>query len=75
MSSSVSLNLLGPLIARLFAFVAIIFTKVLFLMPPCESAEQSQTSRSYLGILRRLIATSHGPQHLQNKDSSRVRGE
>lgn len=38
-----------------------------FQMPPSLHAQLSPTSRSYQGILRRLIPTSHGLQYLQNQ--------
>lgn len=65
-----------PQIVREFEFVSEIFstttktTKILFIffqMPPSLHAQLSPTSRSYQGILRRLIPTSHGLQYLQNQ--------
>ena len=40
-------------------------------MPPRLCTEPNPTSRSYQGILRRLIPTSHGPQYLHNKVKSK----
>lgn len=40
-------------------------------MPPRLRTEPNPTSRSYQGILRRLIPTSHGRQYLHNKVKSK----
>lgn len=40
-------------------------------MPPRLRTEPNPTSRSYHGILRRLIPTSHGRQYLHNKVKSK----